>query len=319
MKKSKILPWLLLGLVLLSGCGAVTDSTGNTCKAEPSTEVSEPLGVLFRVVDERNSSLLLSKVGGDTWDVYTLSLKDVPLTLDGAAFDLEEPGAYQDLPARSLEGAVLEVAYGSVQETYPAHLSEVTAINIRSADFDDRCALYRQVLEDLWNADPALNDGTATVSVDLSQTSLTPGEQEAVAVAFSWDHAISEYLTLSYQALQEGGYLDCADEHCDGIPHWEEGVLLSISEKADRTASLHAAESGLRQPTPAESGDTQSNSGASNFGKAVSGEAGMGNVVVFDAEKWRSALGAYFLTDCTATQNSMGHWDGYSVGASLIS
>ncbi len=37
----------------------------------------------------------------------------------------------------------------------------------------------------------------------------------------------------------------------------------------------------------------------------------------FDAEKWRSGLGAYFFTDCTAEKKN-GMWD-YTVGAEMIS
>lgn len=45
------------------------------------------------------------------------------------------------------------------------------------------CALYLQVLEDLWATDPALNDGVAQLGLDLSQTRLSPAEQGAVGVA----------------------------------------------------------------------------------------------------------------------------------------
>ena len=38
----------------------------------------------------------------------------------------------------------------------------------------------------------------------------------------------------------------------------------------------------------------------------------------FDAQKWRSGLGAYFFTDCTAEQSEAGEWS-YTVGAHAIS
>ena len=41
--------------------------------------------------------------------------------------------------------------------------------------------------------------------------------------------------------------------------------------------------------------------------------------VTFDAEKWRSGLGAYFFCDCTSIQTAGGHWDGYTVGSEAIS
>lgn len=43
------------------------------------------------------------------------------------------------------------------------------------------------------------------------------------------------------------------------------------------------------------------------------------NTVTFDAQKWRSALGAYFFADCTASRDAQGHWGDYTVGAAAIS
>ncbi len=43
------------------------------------------------------------------------------------------------------------------------------------------------------------------------------------------------------------------------------------------------------------------------------------NVVTFDAQKWRSGLGAYFFTDCTSIQTGRGEWCEYQVGAEAIS
>lgn len=273
MKRMKLMAALVC-LCLLVGCGG---GAGDRCAEGPASGVEGARGETFRVVDDRGGSLLLAKDGGARWDVLTVSLKDVPLTLDGAAFDIEGPGAYQALPGGHMEGALVEIVYGSVQETYPGGLAEVRSVNVLTEGFDDRCALYLQVLEDLWNTDSGLNGGVSVVSVDLSQTSLTAGEQEAVAMAFSWDHTIPEYLTLSYGELKAEGYLDCADGNCDGIPHWEDGILLTITE---------------------EEGQEE---------------------LIFDAEKWRSALGAYFFTDCAATRTGSGHWDSYTVGAEAIS
>lgn len=69
---------------------------------------------------------------------------------------------------------------GTVEETFPARLGEVTGILVEASGFDDLCALYLQVLEDLWATDPALNDGVAQLGLDLSQTRLSPAEQGAV-------------------------------------------------------------------------------------------------------------------------------------------
>ena len=287
----------ILCLCLLAGCGR-TDSTGNTCRAEEgsgesmvsdtmggSGEKAVSAGETFRIIQEQPENLLLAKTDGNSADVYTLSLRDAELTLDGNAFDRNEPGAYQSFPDGTLTGALVEVACDLVLETYPGQLAEVTAVNIRSDGFDDRCALYLRVLNDLWAVDEGLNSDITMLSVDLSQTGLSDSEQAAVAWAFGGEHGISQVLSLNYEQLAAEGYLTGADPDSDGIPCWEDGCLFTITEQ--------------------ETGDNELN--------------GARNTVTFDAQKWRSALGAYFFTDCTASRDAQGHWGDYTVGAAAIS
>ena len=287
----------ILCLCLLAGCGG-KGSTGDTCRtaeAPGESMVSDTMGgsgekavsagETFRIIQEQPENLLLAKTDGNSADVYTLSLRDVELTLDGNAFDRNEPGAYQSFPDGALTGALMEVAYDLVLETYPGQLGEVTAVNIRSDGFDDRCALYLRVLNDLWAVDEGLNSDITMLSVDLSQTGLSDSEQAAVAWAFGGEHGISQVLSLNYEQLAAEGYLTGADPDSDGIPCWEDGCLFTITEQ--------------------ETGDNELN--------------GARNTVTFDAQKWRSALGAYFFADCTAEQALDGHWGDYTVGSEAIS
>ena len=278
----------ILCLCLLAGCGR-TDSTGNTCRAEDEptvgAEKAEPIGESFRIIQEKPDWLLLAKEEGGSAEVYTLSLRDVELTLDGEAFERNEPGAYQRFPDGTLTGALVEVACDLVLETYPGQLAEVTAVNIRSDGFDDRCALYLRVLNDLWAVDEGLNSDITMLSVDLSQTGLSDSEQAAVAWVFGGMHDISEVLSLSYEELAAEDYLTGAEQGADSLPYWENGCLFSITER--------------------ETGDNELN--------------GARNTVTFDAQKWRSALGAYFFADCTAEQALDGHWGDYTVGSEAIS
>ena len=287
----------ILCLCLLAGCGR-TDSTGNTCRtaeAPGESMVSDTMGgsgekavsagETFRIIQEQPENLLLAKTDGNSADVYTLSLRDAELTLDGNAFDRNEPGAYQSFPDGALTGALVEVAYDLVLETYPGQLAEVTAVNIRSDGFDDRCALYLRVLNDLWAVDEGLNSDITMLSVDLSQTGLSDSEQAAVAWVFGGMHDISETMTMSYEELAAERYLSDTAPEVDGIPHWKDGCLFTITEQ--------------------ENGDNELN--------------GARNTVTFDAQKWRSALGAYFFADCTAEQALDGHWGDYTVGSEAIS
>ena len=330
----------ILCLCLLAGCGR-TDSTGNTCRtaeAPGESMVSDTMGgsgekavsagETFRIIQEQPENLLLAKTDGNSADVYTLSLRDAELTLDGNAFDRNEPGAYQSFPDGALTGALVEVAYDLVLETYPGQLAEVTAVNIRSDGFDDRCALYLRVLNDLWAVDEGLNSDITMLSVDLSQTGLSDSEQAAVAWVFGGMHDISETMTMSYEELAAEGYLSDTAPEVDGIPHWKVGCLFTIVEQngqdiipaitgADPLPRTEEESGAACQLPPAETGQ-----GQSDFCpvKMESGEPdALQNTVTFNAQKWRSALGAYFFTDCTASRDVQGHWGDYTVGAAAIS
>ena len=210
-------------------------------------------------------------------EVYALPLDGLTLYLDGSS-----------VSAAELEsGMTAEVWYtGGVQETYPAKFSQVVAVSLSREDDAryDLCGLYLQVLEDLWNKDTGLNGGAEIVSVDLSKApgGLTIGEKAAIAYVFSQRHGV-EGLTMTFDELREEGYL-AGEKTEDGKTAYSftNGLLFTI--------------------TPDESAE---------------GECFSLPVVCFGAEKWRSPLGAYFFTKCTASRGE-GGWE-YSVGAEMIS
>ena len=203
------------------------------------------------------------------------------------ALPLDEVTLYLDggsVSASAIEsGMSAEVWYtGGVQETYPAQFSQVVAVSLsREEDMQyDLCGLYLQVLEDLWNADEGLNGGAEVVSVDLSKApgGLTAGEKAAVAYVFAQRHGV-QGLTMTFDELCEEGYL--------------------AGEKLEDGSTAYSFTSGLLfTVTPDE---TQGN----------------GATVCFSAQKWRSPLGAYYFTGCTASRGE-DDWE-YSVGAEMIS
>ena len=142
--------------------------------------------------------------------------------------------------------------------------------NIRT----DVCELYLLVLEDLWNADPGLNDGISQIGIDLSKLSyLTELEKETVMHEFASKHNLP-FIAGTWEELCEQGYIDK-----DNL-YWEDGLFFSIKTNED--------------------GDSDPEHTA------------------FDAQKWRSGLGAYFFGQCTAQKNADGKWS-YAVGQEAIS
>ena len=160
---------------------------------------------------------------------------------------------------------------------------------------DGQCALWLQVLEDLWTVDDGLNGGVTQVGVDLSQVpGLTEGEKSAIAWAFASAHNASP-VTGTLEELWEEGYFTPTAEPAEGYADslalycWEDGVHFSITVDEEAAWSLPDLEPGEELP----------------------------ELVAFDAQKWRSGLGAYFFGDCVGQRGEDGVWT-YTVGAELI-
>lgn len=250
--------------------GPQTDETVET-PAAPSDGPEDVLTQTFTIVDGAETGVLV--LAGES-DVYTLSVENVPVTLDG-----------EDADASVLkDGMHITVTYERSLETYPSRLEGVSGVSAYSAGSarepdGDLCGLYLQVLDDLWNKDAGLNEGVRYVSVDLSEApgGLTDAEKAAVAWVFASAHDAVP-LTLTFEELTSEG---CLADDGGGALCWEDGVLFSIS----------AADGGAYYSLP---------------------------VIRFDAQKWRSVLGAYFLDDCVAVLPEAGTWT-YSAGGEAIS
>ena len=258
-------------------------------EAQTGGETAEPGQVTetFRLVDagEGGQPALLAKADGGAGDVYTLDISSVEdLTIEG--YTQEQMALLDWAP---VAGALVEVTWdGTVLESYPARFGEVTAVRILEDGFNDLCRLYRDVLNDLWDVDPGLNDGITELGVDLSETSLPESERSAVAYAFGMDHGLMP-VEGTYQELVDQGYIDGEELF------WENGCLFSIKETQDEEPVVFSLP---------------------DFGPGD--EMPDYNGVRFDAEKWRSGTGAYFFSDCTAVSTG-GHWGDYTVGAEAIS
>ena len=263
-----------------SGGGAPAERSGS---AEPAQrdggDTAAASVATCRVVEVGDGNQLLL-ADTETGTVYTLAGGET-LLLDGRN---------QEMDWAPKAGVLAEIVHdGTVLETWPAQFANVASVNILSDGFDDRCALYLQVLEDLWNVDPGLNsDPLANIGVDLSDTSLPEGERSAVAWTFAQRHG-GELVTGTWEELADQGYID-RENLC-----WEDGCLFSITEKEEPVVFN----------LPNMTGD------------AV--PPNIGGAVAFDAQKWRSGTGAYFLCDCTAVQDADGHWGSYTVGSEAIS
>lgn len=255
--------------------------------AAAASDTPRPALLRALIVDGAETGELVLAGERGAYDVYLLDAASVgEVLLDGERADAS---ALRD-------GMTVEIAHsGDILSSLPAGLAGVESVSAHSLGSPenpggtayDLCGLYLRVLEDLWEKDAGLNGGAKYVSVDLSGAPGGLGESAkfAVAWAFARRHD-AQALTLGYDELVAQGYLsDYGPEDTEWKAYWwEDGVLLRV------TAHEGAEDEVYSLP-----------------------------VVRFDAEKWRSPLGAYFFYDCTAVWPEFGAWSGYTVGAEMIS
>lgn len=301
MTNLSMLSLALICALSLAGCGSAIPSVELPPVSSPERVVEtttvpgvdhtlpldpdeEPTIWTLRLVDGADSGHLVLAGEGEH-AVCTLDVANIPVYLDGAIAD---PSALED-------GMAVELAFnGSVLDSCPGKLGEVYSLTVHrlgtaespGGGFYDLCGLYLQVLEDLWDRDAGLNGGAVYVSVDLSQApgGLTEGEKSAVAWVFAQRHNAIP-LTLTYDQLLEEGYLTEITPEGAGTKSytWEDGLLFSITYDASREGEIYSLP-----------------------------------VVAFDAQKWRSPLGAYFFSGCSAVWPEFGTWSGYNVGSEVI-
>lgn len=217
-------PMLLLPLLfLLAACQA------GPAEGEAAAPLPGAAQVTCRVVDVQDGQAILAQAEGRASDVYALPLEGVPVTY-----------AHPDQTALR-PGDLVQVGYGgTIQETFPAQLGNVEAIQVQAQGFDDLCALYLQVFQDLWDTDAALNAEITQLGLDLSQTRLPPAEQSALGVALGWrwDLPVRQ---ATWEELVQDGTID--EENL----LWEDGLFLSIQEEGPGGGRPH-----LHRPEVAE-------------------------------------------------------------------
>ncbi len=259
------------------------------CGCEREQEVTS-----LRIVDGAATGQLVL-AGERESDVYTLDMKDIKVFLDGKKAD-----------ASALEdGMMAEIVHsGWIQTTYPGTFSDVYEVRVYSlgseknpgGSYYDVCGLYLQVLEDLWNADPGLNSEIQYISVDLTDApgNLTDGEKAAIAWIFGGKHGV-QALTLNSEELKEQGYFTEIVYTGTGLPMssddnrpkaylWEDGVLFTITDNMGQDAVSYSLP-----------------------------------VIKFNAWKWRTPLGAYWFSNCSAVWPQMGTWSSYNIEHEMIS
>ena len=296
--KRMVLSVIVLGLMLFSGCSGgpqeAAGPAGETTPPPSDSPVGAPSGsdlpgaeiteLTCRIVDGAQTGQLLL-AGEQASDVYTVGVQDLPVWLDGAQTD------YTALR----NGMTVTLAFsGAIAETYPAQPGVGCYLTVVEEQAG-QCALWLQVLEDLWTVDDGLNGGITQVGVDLSQVpGLTEGERSAIAWAFAQAHGVDP-VTGTLEQLWEQGYFTPMTDPAEGYENslalyqWEDGVHFSIDVDEDAVWNLPDLGPGEQPP----------------------------QLVAFDAQKWRSGLGAYSFSGCVGQQWGDDPWT-FTIGSEAI-
>ena len=280
---------LLVCMGLLASCGTPAKApSGEICALPTDPNLSDcSLSVVHcRIVDgAENGNLLLANLKNQ--DVYRLSVENIPVVLDGKPSDA----------SKLSDGMPVDISFsGDVMETFPAQLGTVTEIEGWSIGQGknpggtcyDLCGLYLQVLDDLWKVDVGLNSDIKIAGLDLSQApgDLTESEKSAIAWRFGEMHNV-EVVMGTFEELEAQGYFTSNAIGQDSSymwTEWKDGCLFSITSNTEHEEEIYSL------PT-----------------------------LFFNAEKWRSPLGAYCFYDSSVTWPEFGTWTNYKVGAEMIS
>lgn len=287
----KVVSLLMLLALLLTGCGRdlpaeeiaeLPEETPSDAPVDAVIEDSAPWFATFRIVDgAEDGNLLLAKNGDSAGEVYRLNVNNM------------------ELDFTPQDGQLINVYFESVMESFPAQFGGVSAVELTKEAPDDRCGLYLQVLEDLWGKDEGLNSDLEVLGLDLSGlTHLCEAEKSAVAHRFGELHGL-EVVTGTLEQLVEQGYITAHPLMIDGAGvqepkgyfyEWENGILYSITTDQDAVWNLPMLTEGEQPPV----------------------------LTAFSAQKWRSSLGSYGFSNCSAQRSEDGSWR-YTVGAEFIS
>ena len=201
----KLLICVLAVLLLASGCqakNAFTPKKGEVC-------------VPYKILAVYESSVLAYACEAEYSELTFVSLSNAALS--------DENGTALT-PADLKGGMVIEVIWnGMVAESWP---SQIWADRVRVREQqDDRVGLYRTVLNNLWEADPALRQDAQTLGLDFSTlTHLTEMEKTGLAYLFSCDVGLGlQYVFGTWEELCDEGYID-RENLC-----WEDGVFFSLT------------------------------------------------------------------------------------------
>ena len=131
---------------------------------------------------------------------------------------------------------------GTVLETYPSRVANVSSIYVTEEDYD-MAGFYMDLIQDIYEDDEALNADINKIVLDLTKAdNITASEKKALAYLVGNKYSVESFLS-TYEQLKEDGYLE------EDFLYFPDGILITIESlevKKDKfTFSIDKWRSGL--------------------------------------------------------------------------
>lgn len=218
--------------------GTVTETQNGTAPQVSEgtpvyTNQKENRANYFEILDVEENAILVCGLG-ETKGLYRVGHGAVQKDADGSAIQVP------DLKS----GMVVELVWnGNIQESYPGQFS-YDELRITREQGSPEFDFYRQLMKDLAEVDPGLNEGITESYFDLTAVdSLSQEEKEGLAyVAGSYFGAWGSLATE--KELADNGVL----EPVTGLEH---GILIKVDETSNGNGKLTCNASKFRSGTGA--------------------------------------------------------------------
>lgn len=240
MKKGMIFLTVLAFLLTFAACSRENDGQGGATTTDPiDTHTEGQISTSSNVgttqqeggQTERHDAVLHGKIAEVEEDSILLMCEKEGLLFVSLQDAVLYGPEHDEIAADMLRaGMQVEIAYnGFILETYPGKPGDVSSLIVQSED-GDLVGFYADVIEDLYQTDPGLNEGITKLAFDFHNISnLTEVEKDALVYMLGCRYQV-EPIAGTYEELCELGYID------GETLSFKDGLLFTI-EVTEKTNS----------------------------------------------------------------------------------
>ena len=203
---------LVATIMVLTGCSQVEITETSSAQVTSTTEKVDREIYAGKVVTNKDGII---SIAGNSGEFIRLELNGLELVGEG-----DEVVSVSDIT----EGTLVEIEYsGMIMETYPGKLYEPETLRVVGRE-DSVTGLYKNVFNDLYNTDPALNSDILMIAFDFTNVeNMDDAEKEIFCWEISEEYGL-EVVESTFDELCDEGYIDSENLY------FEDGILVTLSD-----------------------------------------------------------------------------------------